>query len=110
MGSGLFPAFGIFHRNRYNAFPLADDVMEPYRPFVDELVYGLRMQGESQLTQEVKGTLLRILFADTRFEKVDASAGCRPDVYGGIAGEMFRWNAKEDCLPFVGVTGCRKSV
>ena len=70
MGSGLFPAFGIFHRNRYNAFPLADDVMEPYRPFVDELVYGLRMQGESQLTQEVKGTLLRILFADTRFEKV----------------------------------------
>ena len=70
MGSGLFPALGIFHRNRYNAFPLADDVMEPYRPFVDELVYGLRMQGESQLTQEVKGTLLRILFADTRFEKV----------------------------------------
>lgn len=38
MGSGLFPAFGIFHRNRYNAFPLADDVMEPYRPYVDELV------------------------------------------------------------------------
>ena len=37
MGSGLFPAFGIFHRNRYNAFPLADDIMEPYRPFVDQI-------------------------------------------------------------------------
>ena len=39
LGSGLFPAFGLFHRNRYNAFPLADDVMEPYRPFVDYAVY-----------------------------------------------------------------------
>lgn len=41
LGSGLYPAFGVFHRNRYNAFPLADDMMEPYRPFVDELVYHL---------------------------------------------------------------------
>ena len=41
LGSGLYPAFGLFHRNRYNAFPLADDVMEPYRPFVDEVVYAL---------------------------------------------------------------------
>lgn len=70
MGSGLLPAFGIFHRNRYNAFPLADDVMEPYRPYVDELVYGLYTEGKSQLTQEVKGELLRILFADTQFDKV----------------------------------------
>lgn len=70
MGSGLQPAFGIFHRNRYNAFPLADDVMEPYRPYLDELVYRLYAAGRSQLTKEVKGELLRILFADTRFEKV----------------------------------------
>ena len=70
MGSGLFPAFGIFHRNRYNAFPLADDLMEPYRPFVDELVYNLHNQGHEQLTKEVKGQLLRILFVDTHFDKV----------------------------------------
>lgn len=70
MGSGLFPAFGIFHRNRYNAFPLADDLMEPYRPFVDELVYNLYNQGHEQLTKEVKGQLLRILFVDTHFDKV----------------------------------------
>ena len=70
MGAGLFPAMGIFHRNRYNAFPLADDVMEPYRPYVDEAVYGLYAQGRVQLTQEVKGALLRVLFADTRFAKV----------------------------------------
>lgn len=60
MGSGLFPALGIFHRNRYNAFPLADDLMEPYRPFVDEIVYCLYTNGHIQLTREVKGELLRI--------------------------------------------------
>lgn len=70
MGSGLFPALGIFHRNRYNAFPLADDLMEPYRPYVDEIVYRLYTNGHMQLTREVKGELLRILFVDTRFDKM----------------------------------------
>lgn len=70
MGSGLLPAFGIFHRNRYNAFPLADDLMEPYRPYVDELAYHLHAAGKSQLTKEVKGELLRLLFVDTRFDKI----------------------------------------
>lgn len=37
-GSGLLPTLGIHHRNKYNAFCLADDIMEPYRPFVDEVV------------------------------------------------------------------------
>lgn len=70
MGSGLFPALGIFHRNRYNAFPLADDLMEPYRPYVDEIVYRLYTNGHMQLTREVKSELLRILFVDTRFDKI----------------------------------------
>lgn len=70
MGSGLFPAFGIFHRNRYNAFPLADDIMEPYRPYVDEAVFGLYAAGERKLTKEVKSKLLGVLFADTVFGKV----------------------------------------
>lgn len=70
MGSGLFPAFGIFHRNRYNSFPLADDIMEPYRPYVDEIVFRLYAEGEQQLTKEVKTKLLGLLFADTAFGKV----------------------------------------
>lgn len=70
MGSGLFPAFGIFHRNRYNSFPLADDIMEPYRPYVDETVYDIYRQGITELTPETKGHLLRQLFADTRFDRV----------------------------------------
>lgn len=38
VGSGLLPTLGIHHRNQYNAYCLADDIMEPYRPFVDRLV------------------------------------------------------------------------
>lgn len=70
MGSGLLPAFGIFHRNRYNAFPLADDMMEPFRPYVDELVFDLVKSGEMDLTKETKGKLIGLLFVDTYFPKM----------------------------------------
>lgn len=71
IGSGLYPAFGVFHRNRYNAFPLADDVMEPYRPFVDEIVYHLYYDGAvSELDNQSKGKLLRVLFSDVEMGKV----------------------------------------
>lgn len=43
VGSGLMPTLGIFHRNQYNAYCLADDIMEPYRPFVDKIVCRLVM-------------------------------------------------------------------
>lgn len=72
VGSGLYPAFGIFHRNRYNAFPLADDVMEPYRPFVDEIVYRLYMDGAAEeMTNYVKSELLKVLFVDVRMGKMN---------------------------------------
>ena len=70
MGSGLLPAFGIFHHNRYNAFPLADDIMEPYRPYVDEIVYHMYTNGIDQLNKEAKSQLLNILFTDAVFNKV----------------------------------------
>lgn len=71
IGSGLYPAFGVFHRNRYNAFPLADDVMEPYRPFVDEIVYHLYYDDAvSELDNQSKGKLLRVLFSDVKMGKV----------------------------------------
>ena len=67
-GSGLLPAIGIFHRNRYNAFPLADDVMEPYRPFVDEIVFHLYANGEDNLNKYSKSEILKLLYKDTFFE------------------------------------------
>ena len=70
VSSGLLPAIGIFHHNRSNAFPLADDIMEPYRPSVDEIVYALSMQGKMELTKDVKADLIQVLYADTQFSKV----------------------------------------
>lgn len=71
IGSGLYPAFGVFHRNRYNAFPLADDVMEPYRPFVDDIAYHLYYDGAvNELNSESKAKLLRVLFSDVKMGKV----------------------------------------
>ncbi len=68
VGSGLLPAFGIFHHNRYNAFPLADDVMEVYRPYVDELVYKLFYGGVSEVDKGSKIDLLGVLHSECRFK------------------------------------------
>lgn len=70
VSSGLFPAIGIFHHNRSNAFPLADDIMEPFRPYVDEIVYDLTMQGKTELTKDVKANLISVLYADTHYSQV----------------------------------------
>ena len=63
VGSGLLPTLGIHHRNKYNAYCLADDVMEPYRPFVDELVLKMVVQDRvdaKELTTEIEGKLLGV--------------------------------------------------
>jgi len=67
VGSGLLPTLGIFHRNQYNAYCLADDIMEPYRPFVDKLVCMLTHpeQPAFELTPELKRQLLTIPAMDT---------------------------------------------
>ena len=60
--SGLLPTLGIHHHNRYNAYCLADDIMEPYRPFVDRLVIKIMTEFEdiSKLTVDIKSRLLTI--------------------------------------------------
>lgn len=70
VSAGLTPSLGIFHHNRSNAFPLADDLMEPYRPFVDEVVFHLCQEGKLDLNKETKTELLGVLTCDTFFPKV----------------------------------------
>lgn len=62
VSSGLLPTLGIHHHNRYNAYCLADDIMEPYRPYVDELVLSiLKVHGiVTDLPRNVKAELLTI--------------------------------------------------
>lgn len=70
IGSGLYPAFGLFHKSRYNAFPLADDVMEPYRSYVDEVVYQLVQNGNLELNKSTKSELIKVIHADASFPSV----------------------------------------
>ena len=62
VGAGLLPTLGIFHRNRYNAYCLADDLMEPYRPYVDMVVRNIidKTSAVETITQLLKVELLKI--------------------------------------------------
>lgn len=66
VSSGLLPTFGIHHHNRYNAYCLADDIMEPYRPFVDRIIVEMMQSGEisDDLTKIQKTKLLQIPVLD----------------------------------------------
>lgn len=68
VASGLLPTLGIHHHNRYNAYCLADDIMEPYRPFVDDLVVGYTDENgyPDELTSEIKRVMLSIPVLDVR--------------------------------------------
>lgn len=62
VASGLLPTLGIHHHNRYNAYCLADDIMEPFRPYVDRLVYDITEQYgvDVELSKDIKAELLSI--------------------------------------------------
>ena len=66
VSSGMLPSVGIFHRNKYNAFCLADDIMEPYRVFVDVLVNDIVQSDEpyKELTTSLKTGLLQLPVMD----------------------------------------------
>jgi CRISPR-associated protein Cas1 len=64
VGGGLIPAIGIKHSNRSNAFCLADDLVEPLRPFVDARVRWMRSIGLQALDTRAKGHLLSLLYSD----------------------------------------------
>ena len=69
-GSGLLNTLGIHHKSKYNAFALADDIMEPFRPIVDEAVYGIMQKFEEQeLNTKIKAELLQILTRTVYFKE-----------------------------------------
>ena len=69
VGAGLLPVLGIHHHNKYNAFALADDLMEPYRPFVDAIVCQIihRKKSYETLPKEHKAQLLSIATIDVKY-------------------------------------------
>jgi CRISPR-associated protein Cas1 len=66
VGAGLLPTLGIHHHSRYDAYCLADDIMEPYRPFVDMKVLEMWKKGDitSDISSEQKRKLLGVTTMD----------------------------------------------
>ncbi len=71
VGSGLLPTLGIHHANKYNAYCLADDMMEPYRPFADAAVLEIlnTEPNTTELTKEIKAKILNIVTIDVIIDK-----------------------------------------
>ena len=68
-GSGLLNTLGIHHKSKYNAFALADDIMEPFRPIIDEKVYEITQRyKEQELNTEIKSELLQIITRTVYFK------------------------------------------
>ena len=95
--SGLLPTLGIHHHNRYNAYCLADDIMEPYRPYVDETVYNIvqRYGTEIELTKNIKAELLAIpttdvVIAGKRSPLMIAASQTTASLYKCFCGELRR--------------------
>lgn len=72
VAAGLIPTLGIFHSNKYNGYCLADDIMEPYRPYVDRLVLSIIKEHgtECELTREVKSQLLTVPVLDVKIGRL----------------------------------------
>jgi CRISPR-associated protein Cas1 len=67
-GTGLLPCLGLHHHNRYNAFCLADDILEPFRGFVEQKVRAICLSGEvpEKLDQQTKAKLLDVLYEEVK--------------------------------------------
>ena len=102
VSSGLACFCGIHHHNRYNAFALADDIMEPYRPFVDQYV----LSGEapfnrfqSELTKEMRLRLLQVLACDVRLGEFTRPLMVALSHTTASFGRVFKRESTEIVLP-----------
>lgn len=69
-GSGLLNTLGIHHKSKYNAFALADDIMEPFRPIIDEKVFEIMQKyDEHELNTQIKSELLQVLTRTVYFKE-----------------------------------------
>lgn len=69
-GSGLLNTLGIHHKSKYNAFALADDIMEPFRPMVDEKIFEIMQNySEQELNTKIKSELLQVLTQTVYFKE-----------------------------------------
>jgi len=102
VGSGLACFRGIHHHNRYNAFALADDIMEPYRPFVDQYVLGKVKPFDvpmNELTKEMRARLLQMLTCDVNLGDIRRPLMIALSCTTASLARYYRKEANELALP-----------
>ena len=101
VSSGMLPTLGIFHRNKYNAYCLADDIMEPYRPYVDLIVTHI-METEDdfeELTIEIKKQLLNIATIDVTIDNKNSPLMVAMSRTTNSLNECFEGKARKILYP-----------
>ena len=99
MASGLLPSLGIFHRNYYDAFPLADDIMEPYRPFVDQVVHLAFLQNRRKLDKETKHKFLELYYTEVPFGDQRVQLGTSQTYTTASVAKFFMGETKNISYP-----------
>ena len=99
MLAGLHPAFGIFHRNSRDSMPLADDLMEPFRPVADMLVLRLLAEGKNTISPETKRFLAGLIHTDMQADGAARPvASCLQRLAASLA-EVYAGERKTLALP-----------
>jgi CRISPR-associated protein Cas1 len=109
VAAGLLPSLGLHHHHRSNAFCLADDLIEPLRPLVDDRVRELHRQGYEELNQPAKAALLEILSDRVSLGSDDENTGplmVHLHRYVASLVRCFRGEARELEIPVVASESC----
>ncbi len=101
LGSGLLPLLGLFHKSRYNAFPLADDIMEPYRPYVDDIVAELVGRGVRELNKESKMSIMHLLSCDVNVGRVKRPLQIALTITTASLVKYYAGEIKKMSLPYI---------
>lgn len=102
-GSGLLPTLGIHHHNKYNSYCLADDIMEPYRPYVDLCVYNIMKKNPDYhiIDIEQKKQLLNILNIDVEFTNLKRPLMTALSITTASLAKCFAGNQKKILYPLM---------
>lgn len=101
IGSGLLPTLGIHHHNKYDAYALADDIMEPYRPYIDdEILEFINENSETQeITIEFKKKILNVLTRDVVIGNVTRPLMIALTITSSSLAKIFSRDADKLSLP-----------
>ena len=101
VGSGLLPTLGIHHHNKYDAYALADDIMEPYRPYIDDEVLEYTKQNPEceKITIEFKKKILNVLTRDVNIGKLTRPFMIALTITSSSLAKVFTGEAEKLSLP-----------